>query len=463
MAPAWVQQAYIKASNPGADSEFARAVALSADGSTLVVGSALEDSNAVGINGDIESKKSERTDSGAVYVFAKSSGAWVQQAHIKASNADKLDRFGYSVAISADGNTVVVGAINEDSKAQGIDGDASDDSRNNSGAAYVYTRTAGVWTQNAYVKPSNVTDEAQFGTAVAMSGDASTFAVGASDGVYVFVRQAASWAQQAMLTASNMESDDRFGRDGLAMSHDGNTLAIGASHEDSNATGVNGDKGNNRSDNSGAVYVFVRTATTWSEQAYLKALNTGGNDAFGEKVALSADGNTLAVAAPGEDSSSAGDPSDNKLSNSGAVYVWARSGNAWAQQAYLKASNLDEDDAFGQGLALSADGNTLAVGAPEESSQALGLNGDSADNSASRSGAVYVFTRSGANWVQKLYAKASNTQAKDQFGASISLNADGTALLAGAHGEDSKAVGVNGDQTDNSLGISGAAYLFVLK
>ena len=146
---------------------------------------------------------------------------------------------------------------------------------------------------------------------------------------------------------------------------------------------------NNSAFDAGAVYVFVRSGSTWTQQAYLKASNTGINDQFGNSVALS--GDTLAVGAYKEDSPATGvngDQAECCASDAGAVYVFVRSGSTWTQQAYVKASNTDARDAFGTSVALS--GDTLAVGATGEASAATGINGDQADNSASVAGAAYV-------------------------------------------------------------------------
>lgn len=180
---------------------------------------------------------------------------------------------------------------------------------------------------------------------------------------------------------------------------------------------------------------------------YFKASNTGAIDQFGS-VALSGDGSTLAVGAYGE------------ASNAGAVYVFTRSGSTWSQQAYVKASNIGADDNFGTSVALSGDGNTLAVGAYGEASNATGINGNPADNSASSAGAVYVFTRSGSTWTQQAYVKASNTGAGDLFGTSVALSGDGNTLAVGAYWEDSNATGINGNQADNSASDSGAVYVY---
>ena len=219
---------------------------------------------------------------------------------------------------------------------------------------------------------------------------------------------------------------------------------------------MNGSQSDNSAIDSGAVYVFTRSGTTWSQQAYLKASNTDAQDNFGYSVSLS--GDTLAVGASYESSNATdvnGIQSDNSASGSGAVYIFTRSGRTWSQQAYLKASNTDVSDDFGDSVSLS--GDTLAVGAPDESSSATGVNGSQSDNSAINSGAVYIFTRSGRTWSQQAYLKASNTGRSDLFGDSVSLSGD--TLAVGARFEDSSATGVNGSQGDNRAGRSGAVYV----
>jgi hypothetical protein len=131
---------------------------------------------------------------------------------------------------------------------------------------------------------------------------------------------------------------------------------------------------------------------TWSQQAYVKASNTGGGDQFGTSVALSGDGNALAVGAPYEDSSSVGigSASDEFAVDSGAAYFYARTGTAWSEQAYVKSSNTGAGDTFGIWVALSDDGNTLAVGAPLEDGSGTGIDSIS-DENAANAGAAYLY------------------------------------------------------------------------
>ncbi|MBI5363776.1 MAG: FG-GAP repeat protein [Planctomycetes bacterium] len=394
-----------------------------------------------------------------------------QQGYLKASNTGVDDGFGYAVAVS--GDTIVVGAWNEDSSAAGVNGNQSDNSVSNAGAAYVFVRNGTTWSQQAYLKASNPDVGDEFGYPVGISGD--TIVVGArlessdatgvngaqnnnnaslSGAAYVFVRNGTTWSQQAYLKASNSEANDVFGST-VAIS--GDTVVVGTASERSNATGVNGNQADNSLVGAGAAYVFARSGTTWSQQAYLKASNTGSIDQFGHSLAIS--GDTIAVGAVGEASNATGvngNQLDNSASGSGAVYVFARSGTTWSQQAYVKASNPDVGDTFGRSVAVS--GSTLVVGAEGESSNATGVNGNQANNASGRSGAAYVFVRNGTTWSQQAYLKASNNGLQDEFGGSVA--ASGDLVLVGAVGEGSNATGVNGNQLDNSLFAAGAAYLF---
>jgi hypothetical protein len=465
-APMPSQQAYLKASNTGASDLFGYAVAVSDD--TLVVGAIGESSNAAGANGD--QSNNNAPSSGAAYVFVRSGGTWVQQAYLKASNPGTNHSFGISVAVS--GDTIVVGAPSEASNATGVNGDQSNKSLTSAGAAYGFVRNGSNWRQQAYLKASNPGTFNYFGHSVAVSGD--TVVVGAlgedsnatgvngtptgfsfeSGAAYVFARSGTNWSQQAYLKASNTGAGDRFG---YSVAVSGDTVLIGAWQESSSATGVNGNQNNNNAPSSGAAYVFVRSGTNWSQQAYLKASNTGADDVFGFSVAVS--GDTAVVGGYGEDSAAIGingNQADNSTTNSGAAYIFVRNGTIWSQQAYLKASNTGAEDQFGWMVAVS--GDVVVVGAFVEDGSATGANGNGADNGATNSGAAYVFVRSGTNWSQRAYLKASNTAADDWFGLSVGVSGD--TVVIGAIAEDSGATGIDGDESDKSATNAGAAYVF---
>lgn len=138
---------------------------------------------------------------------------------------------------------------------------------------------------------------------------------------YVFVRRGSTWTQQAFLKSSNMGPNDTFS-ERLTLSGDGSVAAISASVEDGSAKGING-RSDDAAIDAGAVYLFTRTGTTWSQQAYIKGNNTEAFDQFGGSVSLDRSGRLLAVGAPGEDSGSAASPADNSVAEAGAVYVFS--------------------------------------------------------------------------------------------------------------------------------------------
>jgi len=472
-------RAYIKASNTGAGDQFGFSSALSDDGSTLVVGATGEASTATGIGGDQDDNAAPFA--GAVYVYTRSGTSWGPPVYIKASNTRAGDEFGMSVALSTDGSTLAVGAPFEASGAAGIGGNQADSSAPSAGAVYLFTRRGTTWAQEAYIKASNPDTEDLFGISVALSANGSTLAVGAffeasaatgiggdqadnaaafAGAAYVFTRGGTTWRQEAYIKASNTGAGDEFGAS-VALSGDGSSLAVGAPLEASAATGIDGNQADDSALNAGAVYVFSRSDTTWRQEAYVKAAQTSNNAQFGYRVALSADAATLAVGAPVEASAATGidgNQADHSMPGAGAVYLFSRNAT-WHQEAYLKASNTGANDQFGFSVALSADGSTLAVGANGEASAAIGIDGNQADHSTPFAGAIYTFTRTDTAWNQQAYLKASNTNAADFFGSSVALSASGV-LAVGAYREASAATGVGGDQANNSASFAGAVYVF---
>lgn len=463
-----IRMTYFKASNTNtADNggQFGWSVSLSADGSRLAVGARSESSSATGINGDQFAGEVSGGGSGAVYVFVLAGTTWTQEAYIKASNTGNADLFGASVSLSADGTQLAVGAPQESSSATGVGGDQTDDSMYYSGAVYLFTRTGTEWAQEAYMKASNTAAFDQFGISVSLSADGTRLAVGAvyedsaatgiggdegsdlaldSGAAYVFARGAGGWAQEAYLKASNTRTNDRFGGS-VSLSGDGARLAVGAAMEDSNATGVGADALDDSAADSGAVYVFSRAGLVWTQEAYVKASNTDPLDQFGSSVSLSADGNTLAISAPGEASAARGvngNQSDDSLEFAGAAYVFSHS-TTWAQQAYLKTSMPGLG--FGAALSLSADGGALVVGVPNEDR-----------------GAAYVFGRSALTWTSRTRVTVSNelVLADYCFGCAVSLSQDGARFAVGAWGEPSRATGIDGDPVNADAPEAGAVFLY---
>ncbi|MBL4659585.1 MAG: FG-GAP repeat protein [Alcanivoracaceae bacterium] len=460
------QNAYIKASNTNGGDQFGYSVAIS--GNTMVIGANKEDSNAMGVNNN--QTNNAQISSGAAYVFVRNTnGIWAQQAYLKASNTGNGDEFGFSVDIS--GDTIVVGAAFEDSNATGVNNDETNDLSIQSGAAYVFTRNAEIWSQQAYLKASNTSYTDWFGYSVAISGN--TIVVGvigedsdvtginngtnelaeSSGAAYVFTRDLGEWSQQAFLKASNTEEIDWFG---YSVDIDDNTIVVGALHEDSNTTIINGDEINNLAPSSGAVYVYTRTVDTWSQQAYLKPSNTGTGDRFGCSVAVS--GNSLVIGAQFEASNATGVggiETNNDAIESGAAYIFSLTVGIWSQDAYLKASNTGGGDQFGYSVAV--DNGSVMVGARYEDSNAVGVDGDGNNDLISNSGAGYVYKKEAGTWSQHAYLKSFNTGNNDVFGFAVSVSGDN--IVIGAEWESSNATGVN-NEDNNLLPFSGSVYSF---
>lgn len=449
ITPCLAQEAYLKASNTDPTDLLGGSIAMWGD--TLVIGASRESSRATGANGD-QSDNSEEA-SGAVYVFVRGQNGWTQQAYLKASNTGEFDSFGSRVAIHED--TLVVGAPGESSAALGTNGDQSDNTASSAGAAYVFVRENGVWSQQAYLKASNTGVNDRFGLAVAVTGD--WVAVGSrmedsdsvgidgpgtndraleSGAVYLYKRVGTMWSHDAYIKSSNSEAGDGFGRSIAAW---GGRFVVGAPFEDSAATGVDGTQSDNSSECSGAAYVFARVAGSWLQESYLKSSSAARNQEFGRVVGFS--GETIVV----------GTRVDG-------AYVFADPGTGWQLEQHLLPQVTDLFDEVGFSVAIA--GDVIAVGAPLEDGGATGVNGDDLDNDFHSAGAAYVFVRSGERWEEAAYLKSSNTSIDQFFG--VTLTTTEAAVVVCATGEDSGATGVNGDQSDTSALSSGAAYAFRL-
>ncbi|MBK8430763.1 MAG: FG-GAP repeat protein [Chloroflexi bacterium] len=360
-----LELAKLTASDPAADEWFSYSVSVSGD--TAVVGAYGKDD-----------------DHGAAYIFVYSGESWSQQAKLTASDRMPTDWFGYAVAIS--GDTAVIGAIGDD------------DDGTESGAAYVFGRSGGSWTELAKLTASDPAPNDRFGHAVAVNGHTAIIGVpkdadnGAESGsAYIFVGDGANWTEQAKLTANDAAEGDLFG---LAVSISGETAVVGAYGDDDDGV------------DSGSAYVFVRSGTNWSQQAKLTASDAIVQQTFGTSVAVS--GDTAVIGAPLDDAGGI---------FSGAAYVFVRSGTSWSEQAKLTASGASPSAWFGRAVAIS--GDKIIVGAILEDT-----------DSPHSSGAAYLFGRSGATWSQQAKLTASDAAALDQLGTAVAIS--GNTAIAGA-------------------------------
>ena len=388
IAGPWSLQARLGAFDGANGHQFGAAVALDAE--TIVVGAPVATAGTTAL-------------AGAAYVFERIGSAWVgpdQQAFAADAGAD--DRFGSAVAI--DGDRAVVGAPQENFQF---------------GAAYVFVRTNGVWRQEAKLTGTGGADVNFFGQSVAIHGD--TIVIGAitedssgainSGAAYVFVRSGSNWAPQQKLEASDALQSDRFG---ASVSISGDTVAVGALLGDAGAVA-----------NTGAVYVYTRAGSVWTQRVKLTAIGADAatSDGFGGAVSLR--GGTLLIGAAG-DQGAAG-------AGQGAVYVYTGSGAAWTQQVKLAPADAQAGDGFGGSVAQ--DGSTAII--------AASFDGDA----GASAGSAYIFTGAGAAWAQQAKLIASNAAAFDRFGASVSVGGD-TAVVGAFNGDGP--IGAN----------TGSAYVF---
>ena len=349
-------------------------VGVSADGNTAVVGGYGDSSNV-----------------GAAWVFTRSSGVWTQQGgKLIGAGAVGAASQGFSVAVSGDGNTAMIG---------GFDDNLGD------GAAWVFTRSGGVWTQQGdKLVGTGAVGSANQGAAVALSADGNTAIVGGSwdngnaGAAWVFTRSGGLWVQQGDKLVGSGASGSAWQGTSVALSADGDTAMIGG-YDDNGGDG--------------AAWVFTRSGGLWTQQGS-KLVGTGavGSANQGAAVALSTDSNTAIV----------GGSNDN--GGAGAVWVFTRSGGVWTQQgSKVVGSGASGNPYQGSSVALSADGNIAMVGGYDE-------NGGE--------GAAWVFTRSGGVWVQlgsKLVGSGAVGAAWQ--GGSIALSGDGATAIVGGSADSS--------------------------
>ncbi len=387
-APLFQQGTKLTGGEESGEGRFGRSVAVSADGDTALVGGPRDSSEA-----------------GAVWVFTRSGSTWTQQAKLTGGEESGAGHFGRGVALSADGNTALIGAPNG----------------GGGGAAWVFTRSGSTWTQQAKLTGAGESGNGWFGQSVALSANGDTALIGGyvdhsdTGAAWVFERSgagaSATWEQQgAKLTGGEEESGvGEFGWS-VALSAEGDTALIGGRKDEG---GV------------GAAWVFTRTGSgagaSWAQQG---AKLTGGEEEsgvgeLGQSVALSAEGDTALIGGYHDDS---GD---------GAAWVFTRTGSgagaSWAQQgAKLTGAGEAGRGYFGDAVALTPDGATALIGGVKDNEQR---------------GAAWLFTRSGsgagASWAQQgeKLTGGEEESGKGEFGWSVALSGDGDTALVGGIGD----------------------------
>ena len=393
------QQSYIKGSHAKSEEQFGRTVAIS--GNTMVIGTSLDNSNAIGINGEDDDNAFPVTNSGAAYVYLRVNNEWILQAYIKPP--EKISNLGFGRKVVISGDTIVIGI--------------SSFTNGPEERIYVYQRTNDLWVLQSILFYSSFNGNELFGSSLSISSDTILVGVGLASpngdfegSAIVYRRIGDEWNREAFLKASNPGFLDLFG---WSVAVENDIAVIGAYNEDSNATGINGDGEDNSTNNSGAAYVFKRVGTEWVQEAYLKSSQSKSEDKFGWSVAIS--GETIVIGAKGSNF-------NNEEFFKGSTYVFVKEQNEWVEEAILLPDETEIDDQFGYSVAIS--GDNIIIGAYYEDSSSVGINGDSLNNSSLRSGAAYLYNRVSGIWNQQYYLKASNTDANDNFGHSVAISGD---------------------------------------
>ncbi|MFG1497862.1 hypothetical protein ABMA57_14620 [Saccharospirillum sp. HFRX-1] len=382
--------------------------------------------------------------------------------YVKASNTQSEDRFASSVSLNKAGTVMAVGATGEDS---GLSDNQADNSKPDAGAVYIYIKDdQGIWQYSTYLKAGDIRASAQFGNSVSLNADGTLLAVGAYrysgstasgvGAVYLFQYSDGKWQKIKDLTSGSPTSSGHFGFS-VSLNAAGTVLAVGAKEENK-------------------VYIFKpKEGTGWTQ--FGDALSVAGTGQFGFSVSLNDAGTALAIGAP-------------KANNlAGTAYLFKEVNGSWSQQGEaITARFPNERDLFGDAVSLNAAGNLLAVGAPLEDGDAIGLQQPEVGNTntSEQSGAAYLFAiDSNGQHEQVAYIKASNTDKENMFGGTLSLSDDGTRLVVGtnsfyrhlygttdgrAGSESGLGTGLNGNSQQNPVPSdesywSGAAYSYVLR
>jgi hypothetical protein len=372
-------------------------VALSSDGNTALIGGPFD--NGVKLMG-------------AAWVFTRSQGKWSQQGpKLTGKEESSEGRFGWSVALSSDGNTALIGGITDDK----------------AGAVWVFTRSEGKWSQQGpkLTGGREPSTELRFGQSVALSSDGNTALIGGigdnktAGAAWVLTRSEGKWGQELKLTAEKEEVGHGGFGESVALSSDGNTALIGGPFDNSGA---------------GAAWVFTRSEGKWNQQGskLTGSKEESGSGEFGSSVRLSSDGNTGLIGA--------------RFDNirAGAAWVFTRSEGTWSQQGPKLVGGkvpFSKEDKFGESVALSSDGNTALISSPSEGS-----------------GAAWVFTRTEGKWASQIKLTGGKEQTGGGFGSSVALSSDGNTALVGDTVTNSDLGGawvfVNGTETSLTTSLS---------
>jgi autotransporter-associated beta strand protein len=439
-------QQKVVSNDRGSQDNFGKSVSISGDGNFAVVGAHQEDEDVSG--------SSTLSNAGAAYIYKYNGSTWSQVQKIVASDRAVNTQFGWSVSISNDGNSIVIGAVAESMDASGSNQISA------AGAAYIFTYNGSAWVQIQKVVASDRATYDLFGKSVSISGDGNTFAVGAdaededesgantlsgSGSVYIFTRDTANvltstWSQQKKLVATDRSAGAYFGSS-LSVSSDGQTILVGAYGESEDVSGAN------TLTLAGAAYIFTYSGSTWTQKQKIVASNRIGDGYFGWGVSISKDGNVALIGEAG-------------ITGTGAAYTFTRDTlndltSSWTFQQKLVSNDITSGDAFGKNVSLSNDGNVAIISANGNGTD------ESGGNNISNAGAAYIFSRNGTTWSQIKKIVASDRTSSDNLssssgeGTGVSISSNGNKAIVGAALQDTD------ENSANNLTNAGAAYIFL--
>lgn len=365
---------------------FGYDVDISANGNTIVVGS--------------YGAESVNTDTGAAFVYKRIDNNWIQETKLVASDVETGDYFGYAVSISGDGNTVVVTSPLENEVTI------------QAGAAYIFKYVGGSWVQDIKITDINGAYLDRLGVATAVNYNGDRVAIGAAwrnsgsywdnGAVYVYRQESSIWYLEAILEANIGETYAYYGR-AVGMSANGSVIVVGAAYAD--VVGYE----------SGAAYIYTREGNNWTEAIRLVPSDATAESYFGESVAISGDGNTVAIGAHLADTTSP---------DTGAVYIYRNINGTWVQSYKVMSTEVNTGDKFGLCVSLNSNGTLLTVAA------------ESVSGGPSTSGGCYLFALTEAGWTQQSVLLSTDIEVGDGFASSSAISGDGSTIIMGSPNDD---------------------------
>lgn len=386
------ESAILTASDKASNNYFGYSVSIDSDGTRIVVGAYGASAGGFSI-------------AGKAYVFSRSGSNWTEETILTASDKAANYYFGFAVSIDSDGTRIVVGSIY-----------AKSGTVSNAGKAYVFSRSDTTWTEEASMsEAANAAAYTNYGRTVMISGDGNRIIVGASNAApggvssagraYIYSRSGTTWTEEAVLTASNISASAYFGR-GTVITTDGSRVAVGSYGASPSATSM-----------AGAVYVFSRSGTSWTQEAILTASDKAANDNLGIGLSISSDGTRIVATAH--------NASRNSITSIGKTYIFSRSGTSWTEEAGFLSSDGVASDKFGSYTAISNAGSFAMTSAVQAGSPGYTL-----------SGKTYIHKRNGVSWSELSIMTASDKVTSDYYGRSIAISGDEKFAVIGADSAD---------------------------